>query len=295
MATEQVRKGQGTSHEPERGRPRPRPPAPSAFTPRTRPSRSGIPGSSLVSSSARNRRLSRNLPSKVGRAVPGAPGAAGEGPPAYCWRFMESLGRNGLSGIGVLSRAACRLEARAHKVCHEGRISLSCSDEGKALPRLIPCPIPLPQFPASSSPTPACRKPPPDRCPYAERDARNGPSTGMGPGSGVVERGQGIGQRNTVEGTRPDGDARAARCLPPGSGDHAGGAERQENEMHPSRAGDTPGLRRDRTRSLGGCFRAMNVSDMRRDYTRDELHRRDLKPDPFDQFELWFKQAARAG
>ena len=39
----------------------------------------------------------------------------------------------------------------------------------------------------------------------------------------------------------------------------------------------------------------MNVSDMRMDYTRDELHRRDLKPDPFDQFELWFKQACESG
>lgn len=39
----------------------------------------------------------------------------------------------------------------------------------------------------------------------------------------------------------------------------------------------------------------MNVSDMRMDYTRGELHRRDLKPDPFDQFELWFKQACESG
>ena len=39
----------------------------------------------------------------------------------------------------------------------------------------------------------------------------------------------------------------------------------------------------------------MNVTDMRTDYTRDELHRRDLKPDPFDQFELWFRQACDSG
>jgi pyridoxamine 5'-phosphate oxidase len=39
----------------------------------------------------------------------------------------------------------------------------------------------------------------------------------------------------------------------------------------------------------------MNVSDLRLDYTRGELHRRDLKPDPFDQFELWFKQACGSG
>ena len=35
----------------------------------------------------------------------------------------------------------------------------------------------------------------------------------------------------------------------------------------------------------------MNVTDMRMDYTRGELHRRDLKPDPYDQFDLWFRQA----
>lgn len=39
----------------------------------------------------------------------------------------------------------------------------------------------------------------------------------------------------------------------------------------------------------------MNVSDMRTDYTQGELHRRDLKPDPFDQFEVWFKQACESG
>jgi pyridoxamine 5'-phosphate oxidase len=39
----------------------------------------------------------------------------------------------------------------------------------------------------------------------------------------------------------------------------------------------------------------MNIGDMREDYTRGELHRRDLKPDPYDQFELWFEQACRSG
>jgi pyridoxamine 5'-phosphate oxidase len=38
----------------------------------------------------------------------------------------------------------------------------------------------------------------------------------------------------------------------------------------------------------------MNIGDMREDYTRGELHRRDLKPDPFDQFELWFEQACKS-
>lgn len=39
----------------------------------------------------------------------------------------------------------------------------------------------------------------------------------------------------------------------------------------------------------------MNVSEMRMDYTRDALHRRDLDPDPFAQFETWFKQACDSG
>jgi pyridoxamine 5'-phosphate oxidase len=39
----------------------------------------------------------------------------------------------------------------------------------------------------------------------------------------------------------------------------------------------------------------MNVADMRSDYTAGELHRRDLKPDPFDQFGLWFEQACQSG
>ena len=39
----------------------------------------------------------------------------------------------------------------------------------------------------------------------------------------------------------------------------------------------------------------MNIGDMREDYTRGELHRRDLKPDPYDQFELWFGQACQSG
>lgn len=39
----------------------------------------------------------------------------------------------------------------------------------------------------------------------------------------------------------------------------------------------------------------MNIGDLRQDYTRDELHRRDLKPDPFDQFAVWFKEACTSG
>lgn len=39
----------------------------------------------------------------------------------------------------------------------------------------------------------------------------------------------------------------------------------------------------------------MNLDEMRDDYTRGELHRRDLKPDPFAQFKLWFDQACQAG
>lgn len=39
----------------------------------------------------------------------------------------------------------------------------------------------------------------------------------------------------------------------------------------------------------------MNIADMRRDYTREPLHRRDLKPDPYDQFGLWFEQACASG
>lgn len=38
----------------------------------------------------------------------------------------------------------------------------------------------------------------------------------------------------------------------------------------------------------------MDVSQLRRNYTQHALHRRDLKPDPFQQFEIWFEQACRA-
>ena len=35
----------------------------------------------------------------------------------------------------------------------------------------------------------------------------------------------------------------------------------------------------------------MEISDLRRDYRSGELHRRDLDPDPFVQFERWFMEA----
>ncbi len=35
--------------------------------------------------------------------------------------------------------------------------------------------------------------------------------------------------------------------------------------------------------------------DQRSEYTRGELHRRDLKPSPFDQFALWFEEARASG
>jgi pyridoxamine 5'-phosphate oxidase len=38
----------------------------------------------------------------------------------------------------------------------------------------------------------------------------------------------------------------------------------------------------------------MDLSDMRADYRRSELHRENLKADPFDQFALWFEEACRA-
>jgi pyridoxamine 5'-phosphate oxidase len=38
----------------------------------------------------------------------------------------------------------------------------------------------------------------------------------------------------------------------------------------------------------------MDLSDMRADYRRSELHRANLKTDPFDQFALWFEEACRA-
>jgi len=35
----------------------------------------------------------------------------------------------------------------------------------------------------------------------------------------------------------------------------------------------------------------MNISDLRREYTQSGLDRKDLAADPFEQFDLWFKQA----
>ena len=39
----------------------------------------------------------------------------------------------------------------------------------------------------------------------------------------------------------------------------------------------------------------MDISDLRREYTEYGLRLEDLKPDPFEQFELWFQQATAAG
>jgi pyridoxamine 5'-phosphate oxidase len=39
----------------------------------------------------------------------------------------------------------------------------------------------------------------------------------------------------------------------------------------------------------------MKLDDMREEYTRGELHRRDLNPDPVAQFTVWFDQACHAG
>ncbi len=38
----------------------------------------------------------------------------------------------------------------------------------------------------------------------------------------------------------------------------------------------------------------MNIADMRADYTSAGINRDDLKPDPTDQFTLWFEQACQA-
>ncbi len=38
-----------------------------------------------------------------------------------------------------------------------------------------------------------------------------------------------------------------------------------------------------------------NLSDMRSEYARGHLRREDLKPDPIEQFTLWFEQVCRAG
>ena len=39
----------------------------------------------------------------------------------------------------------------------------------------------------------------------------------------------------------------------------------------------------------------MNVSDMRQEYGRGELRRENLKPDPVEQFSLWFDEACQSG
>ena len=39
----------------------------------------------------------------------------------------------------------------------------------------------------------------------------------------------------------------------------------------------------------------MNVANMRAEYGHNALRREDLKPDPFDQFTLWFEQAGKSG
>ncbi|MDJ0737110.1 MAG: pyridoxamine 5'-phosphate oxidase [Nostocaceae cyanobacterium] len=38
----------------------------------------------------------------------------------------------------------------------------------------------------------------------------------------------------------------------------------------------------------------MDIGDLRREYTQKGLRRKDLQPDPFHQFEIWFQQACRA-
>ncbi|OKH23458.1 pyridoxamine 5'-phosphate oxidase [Hydrococcus rivularis NIES-593] len=38
----------------------------------------------------------------------------------------------------------------------------------------------------------------------------------------------------------------------------------------------------------------MNIADLRKEYLSQGLRRKDLKPDPFEQFELWFQQACQA-
>lgn len=38
----------------------------------------------------------------------------------------------------------------------------------------------------------------------------------------------------------------------------------------------------------------MDISDFRREYTKEGLTRQQLNPDPFKQFELWFQQACSA-
>lgn len=38
----------------------------------------------------------------------------------------------------------------------------------------------------------------------------------------------------------------------------------------------------------------MDIGNLRREYNLHGLHRKDLQPEPFDQFEIWFKQACDA-
>lgn len=45
---------------------------------------------------------------------------------------------------------------------------------------------------------------------------------------------------------------------------------------------------------LGGNI-AMDLSDIRREYVGSVLHRADLNPDPYAQFERWFREAETAG
>jgi pyridoxamine 5'-phosphate oxidase len=39
--------------------------------------------------------------------------------------------------------------------------------------------------------------------------------------------------------------------------------------------------------------RAVDVAELRKEYTLSGLHRKDLRPDPFDQFRLWFEESVR--
>ena len=37
-----------------------------------------------------------------------------------------------------------------------------------------------------------------------------------------------------------------------------------------------------------------DISQLRRNYTKDGLRRKDLREDPFEQFKFWFSQAIEA-
>ena len=39
--------------------------------------------------------------------------------------------------------------------------------------------------------------------------------------------------------------------------------------------------------------RVLDVAELRKEYTLSGLHRKDLRPDPFDQFRLWFEESVR--